>query len=155
MSFQRKTLNLARQRVRVPSASFDGYVSAFECERLFTGPSLFFRHKTLAIRRELACSVDACLKSDRFFESLYVTLASWGLHRAGPGNMKLLELPEMVCSFPFLIKLFIDLDNVSAEPLLHPLAVLSTLHCGHGLTSTLTASKNDFRASGLLWWTRA
>src|SRR5579863_1062781 len=99
MSFQQKTLSLARQRVGALSAGFDGYVSAFEAEGLFTGPSLHFHHQTLARRRDLGCSVQACLNSDSFFESLYATLASWGLHRMGQGNTKLVDLSVMVYGF--------------------------------------------------------
>ena len=99
MSFQQKTLILARQRVGELCAGFGGYISAFEAEVLFTGPSLYFHHKTLSIRRGLGCSVEACLESEGFFESLYATLTSWGLHRMGPGNTRLVDLPVMVRGF--------------------------------------------------------
>jgi hypothetical protein len=98
MSFQQKTLDLAQQRVKELSAKFEDFISAFHAENLFSGPSLYFHHKTLQMRRELG-SIEACLASDHFFESLYATLASWGLHRMGPGNAKLVELPIMISGF--------------------------------------------------------
>jgi hypothetical protein len=42
--------------------------------------------------------VDA-LNDDSFFEYLYATLASWGLHRMGPGNTKLGDLDQLKASF--------------------------------------------------------
>jgi hypothetical protein len=42
--------------------------------------------------------VDA-LGDDAFFDYLYATLASWGLHRMGPGNTKLGDIDELKASF--------------------------------------------------------
>jgi hypothetical protein len=125
MSFQQKTLNLARQRVCELCAGFNAHISAFEAENLFTGPSLYFRHKTLAIRRDLGCSADACLKSEHFFESLYATLASWGLHRMGPGKTKLVDLPVMVRGFQGQTENLKKLAQVAIQDL-SPQAVLHT-----------------------------
>ena len=99
MSFRQKTLDEARQRVGDLCHDFNKYAAAFDAEALFSGPSLYFHHKTLTIRRELGGSVDACLASDPFFDSLYATLASWGLHRMGSGNTKLVDLPDLINSF--------------------------------------------------------
>lgn len=70
MAFHDRTLALGRERVQDLCRQFDLYAEAFDAERLFTGPSLYFH------------------------------LASWGLHRMGPGNAKLADLPEMIASFP-------------------------------------------------------
>jgi len=150
MSFQQKTLDLARRRVGELSTGFAGYVSAFESESLFTGPSLYFHHKTLAIRRELACSVEACLKSDSNFESLYATLASWGLHRMGPGKTKLVEFSEMVCSFRLQAENLKDLARInihelSPEGLRHTTGLIWKLiwdlRVGVGSTKIVSGSK--------------
>src|SRR5258708_27472919 len=78
-------------------------------------PSLYFHHKTLAIRLDLGGSIDACLASDPFFESLYATLASWGLHRMGPGNTKLVDLPNMIHSFRRMTDTFRKLEELRIE----------------------------------------
>jgi hypothetical protein len=39
------------------------------------------------------------LGDDLFFDHLYATLASWGLHRMGPGNAKLGDIDELKASF--------------------------------------------------------
>jgi hypothetical protein len=79
----------AAKRVRELCENFDRYTDAFERNALFTGPSVYFHKKTLNIRREYGGSVVACIADANFTDSLYATLASWGLHRMGPGNAKL------------------------------------------------------------------
>ncbi len=58
---------------------------------LFTGPSVYFHKRTL--QRLDQVGLEAVLASDEveFFELLYATLASWGMHRMGPGGAKLVE----------------------------------------------------------------
>ena len=150
MSFQLKTLNLARQRVCELCAGFDRYISAFESETLFTGPRLYFHHKTLSIRRILGSSVEACLQSEVFFESLYATLASWGLHRMGPGNTKLVDMPVMVRGFHCQEESLKNLARVTIQDL-SPQNVLHTadqiwkliwdLPVGIGNTKLVSGSK--------------
>ena len=79
--------SFAQQQISELSAGFEDYVAAFNKNNPFSGPSLYFHHKTLQIGRNLG-AVEACLGDERFFESLYATLASWGMHRMGPGNTR-------------------------------------------------------------------
>ena len=50
----------------------------------FTGPSLYFHRRALELRR----SQDRL----RYIESIYATLASWGMHRMGPTGAKMVEM---------------------------------------------------------------
>lgn len=115
MSFRQKTLDDALQRVGDLCRGFDKYTAAFDAAALFSGPSLYFHHRTLSIRRDLGGSVDACLGSEAFFESLYATLASWGLHRMGPGNTKLVDLPVLAQSFRSLSVNLRKLEGMKIE----------------------------------------
>ena len=95
LSFRRKTLDLANDRVSDLCSRFREYVTRFDCEGLFTGPSLYFHQRTLAIRGHHLGAIDRCLQNDIFFESLYATLTAWGLHRMGTGKTKLVDLPVL------------------------------------------------------------
>ena len=89
----------AQQRVRQLCEHFERYADIFEKEVLFTGPSLYFHKKTLLIRREHGGSVAGCVADADFMDSLYATLTSWGMHRMGPGNAKLVEHSAFLESF--------------------------------------------------------
>jgi hypothetical protein len=97
-SIRQHKKDLARHRVRELAVGFEEYGAVFEAENLFTGPSLYFHHKTLAIRTELGASVERCLRDPDFLESLYATLTAWGLHRMESGNTKLAEFPLYAAS---------------------------------------------------------
>jgi hypothetical protein len=94
----RLTNELPQRRVRELCEDFELYADAFEREALFTGPSIFFHQKTIKIRREHGGSVAACVADPNFIDSLYATLASWGMHRMGPGNAKLVDHSAFVGS---------------------------------------------------------
>lgn len=61
--------------------SLDKAHSAFHKAQIFTGPSVHFHLKSLAAAHEQNC--------ERFAECVYATLASWGMHRMGPGGSKM------------------------------------------------------------------
>lgn len=77
---------------------FSRFVQGFDASRQFGGPSVFFHVKTIQALARHPTAVDA-LEDDLFFDYLYATLASWGLHRMGPGNTKLAEIDELKASF--------------------------------------------------------
>jgi hypothetical protein len=77
---------------------FSGFVRSFDASRQFVGPSVYFHAKTIQGLAGHPTAVDA-LGDDLFFDYLYATLASWGLHRMGPGNTKLVDLDELKASF--------------------------------------------------------
>jgi hypothetical protein len=54
--------------------------------------------KTIEALSRHPTAVDA-LGDDVYFDYLYATLASWGLHRMGPGNTKLRDIVELKASF--------------------------------------------------------
>ena len=88
------TLRRMQERVDRLIADFGRYVEAFDKANPFTGPSWYFHHKTLAVLRQhgTACSA---LHSDQFLDYLYATLASWGMHRMGPGGAKLADISQI------------------------------------------------------------
>ncbi len=77
---------------------FSRYVQRFNPNQQFGGPSVYFHRKTVETLSHHPTAVDA-LADDAFFEYLYATLASWGLHRMGRGKAKLGDLGELKASF--------------------------------------------------------
>jgi len=87
-----------QERVDLLIEQFDTYIMVFNQSNLFTGPSIYFHTKTLEILRRHNKLSDVLL-DDLFFDYLYATLTSWGLHRMGPGFTKLAELKDIKESF--------------------------------------------------------
>ena len=83
-----------RERANALSREFTRYLRAFDAAAKFSGPSLYFHLQTIRIRRECR-EIPDLLESELFFEYLYATLASWGMHRMGRGNTKLRDLAEI------------------------------------------------------------
>jgi hypothetical protein len=77
---------------------FSRFVRRFDANQQFGGPSVYFHVKTIEALSRHPTAVDA-LGDDVFFDHLYATLASWGLHRMGPGNAKLGDIAELKASF--------------------------------------------------------
>jgi hypothetical protein len=71
-----------QERVDLLIEHFDEYVEVFNQRNLFTGPSIHFHNKTLEIFRRHNKPSEVLL-DDLFFDYLYATLTSWGLHRRG------------------------------------------------------------------------
>ncbi|UVT18407.1 MAG: hypothetical protein H8K03_11185 [Nitrospira sp.] len=83
------------KRVNDLVREFEIYCDEFDNAGLFSGPSVYFHNKTISLLRKYQspCQV---LQDKEFYESLYATLASWGLHRMGPGKTKLVNFDQMV-----------------------------------------------------------
>lgn len=79
-------------------SDFGHFVDTFDASRQFSGPSVYFHVKTLTVLQAHNSPVDA-LNDELFFDYLYATLASWGLHRMGPGKAKLGEMADLRSSF--------------------------------------------------------
>lgn len=79
------------------SFNFKHYVHVFEEAETFSGPSLYFHHKTLKCLRSHDSTTQA-IQSEELFDWLYATLASWGMHRMGQTNTKLRDLQEIKSS---------------------------------------------------------
>jgi len=85
------------QRVRDLTTNFEEYHRAFLDSEVFSGPSAHFHLRTLS-RLRLHRSFDSLIDDDQYFELLYATLTSWGLHRMGPGNAKLTDFGKFAAS---------------------------------------------------------
>lgn len=90
------TLALMSSKTSELLASFPECVSRFDDatieEKTFGGPSLYFHFA--CISEFASASVAAKLESTKFFEYLYATLASWGMHRMGKTPTKLRNFLE-------------------------------------------------------------
>lgn len=93
-----RTSDRMERRVTDLIAGFDQYIQAFSDGNPFTGPSIYFHHKTLAILRQHSTPCSA-LHSDEFLDSLYATLAAWGMHRMGPRGAKLADIAQIKDGF--------------------------------------------------------
>jgi hypothetical protein len=91
-------LNERRPIIESLVGDFSRFVRHFDASRQFGGPSVYFHAKTIKVVAGHPTAVDA-LGDDLFFDHLYATLASWGLHRMGPGSTKLGDLDELKASF--------------------------------------------------------
>ena len=87
-----------QQRVQELCSGLKSYVARFEEEELFTGPSIYFHRRTLQrlCRQE---SPSKAVLNDDFLESLYATLASWGMHQMGPKGAKLSDWEDFKAGF--------------------------------------------------------
>jgi len=74
--------------------NFESYLIEFDRANPFTGPSIYFHLKTLERLRTIGAS--EALEDTCFFEYLYATLASWGMHRMGPQGAKLVEFTDFM-----------------------------------------------------------
>jgi len=95
---QSRTVSRMEQRCKQLVDEFGGYIRQFEIADPFTGPSLYFHLRTTGVVRRHALVRDA-LEDSEFWELLYATLASWGMHRMGRAYTKLRELSEIRASF--------------------------------------------------------
>lgn len=64
----------------------DKYHDAFYRVNNFTGPSLYFHRLALELRGNN--------DRQRYLDSIYATLASWGMHRMGPGGSKMVGMDQ-------------------------------------------------------------
>ena len=76
-------------RVGLLKEKFEEFLSFYDSQPLFGGPSLYFHVRTIARLRDHGADPTRALSDDAFLESLYATLISWGMHRMGKGGPKL------------------------------------------------------------------
>jgi len=84
-------------RVKKLCEDFSHYLNKFEEANPFTGPCVYFHKRTLTRLRELG--LPAVFDDVLFFEYLYATLVSWGLHRTGPKGPKLVDFEVFLSNF--------------------------------------------------------
>lgn len=68
---------------------FDTYADYFDKSILFTGPCQYFHIATLNRVRKVGVSQILENEDDPFYELVYATLVSWGMHRMGSGGAKM------------------------------------------------------------------
>ncbi len=88
MGRSKKTIERMDKRVDELIQSFDDYWKHYDNNPIFSGPSTYFHHRTISLLKK--DGLTNVLSNDEYFEYLYATLASWGLHRMGDTNTKLL-----------------------------------------------------------------
>jgi hypothetical protein len=128
---------------------FSRFVRRFAANQQFVGPSIYFHVKTIQALAHHSSAVDT-LGDDTFFDFLYATLASWGLHRMGPGNAKLRDLQDLKASFRAQAPEIERLQQLQIERLdaseVHDVAdatwkIMANLRVGIGETLLVTNSK--------------
>lgn len=85
------------ERTEELASDLPRWLRSFDAAAKFSGPSLYFHLRTLVCLYRHPSAVDA-LSSEKLFDWLYATLASWGMHRMGRGSTRLRELPEIKAS---------------------------------------------------------
>jgi hypothetical protein len=90
-------------------AALDEAHEAYYRAAVFAGPSLYFQLRTL----EAARAQDF----ERFVEYLYAVLASWGMHRMGPGGSKMGEFGEFHSSLKIVWPIALSLKEKTPSSL--------------------------------------
>lgn len=96
MGRQLQTLSRMNDRVNELKQNFEGFVEYFDKTPLFSGPSLYFHKKVINILSQKG--LQEAIEDNLFLEYLYATLASWGLHRMGETNTKLVDFENFKSS---------------------------------------------------------
>jgi hypothetical protein len=84
-------------------AALDNAHDAYYQATVFAGPSLYFHLRTLEAAR--------LRDFERFTEYLYAVLASWGMHRMGPGGSKMVEFGEFHSSLKIVWPIALSLQE--------------------------------------------
>ena len=143
------TIKRMNERVERLINRFDEYIEIFKEKNLFTGPSVYFHYKTLDILRKNV-DLSKVLRDDMFFDYLYATLTSWGLHRMGPGYTKLNDIEKIRTSIRMQEENILELapyriDNIKNDQVvfvaLKIWSVIENLQIGVGETKIVSGSK--------------
>jgi hypothetical protein len=130
-------------------STFDDCLARFESDAIFAGPTLYFHLRTLETLRAHVSPAQA-LDDQRWFDYLYATLASWGMHRMGPRGAKLRPMDDLRDSFqgqrPAIAEIqrlrLHELSSDEVKDVAHRLwSILSGLKVGIGQTILIANSK--------------
>lgn len=91
------TIDRMQQRVKLLCSRFTYYIDKFDELQQFSGPSKHFHFRTLN-RLNHHQKFYEVFDDILFFEYLYATLTSWGMHRMGPRGAKLVDFQTFVDS---------------------------------------------------------
>lgn len=86
-----KTVHRMENRINKLIRNFDDYLRHFENANLFTGPCQYFHIETVRRLRNLGLDHILNDRNDRFYQLVYGTLVSWGMHRMGKGGAKMID----------------------------------------------------------------
>lgn len=92
MGRNQKTKNRMKKRVEEINKNFEDYWKHYDNNSIFSGPSTYFHDKTISLLKDEG--LRNIFNNDQFFEYLYATLASWGLHRMGDTDTKLCDFEK-------------------------------------------------------------
>ena len=149
MGFRRATLQRMDKRVDELIRGFSGFVHTFNKRERFTGPTVYFHCRTLE-RLQAHGSAKEALEDDGFLESLYATLASWGMHRMGRRGARMVNFDAFKASLLSQLKRIEDLENlkltrVPAGEVLSRTRelwrIISSLRIGKGETKIVIGTK--------------
>jgi len=107
------TLLKMDNRVDGLCSGFSDYIAVFDKAHLFSGPSWYFHLRTMEHLRDTSLSSVLSNDSDPFFELLYATLTSWGMHRMGPRGAKLVEFEDFRYSIVEHRDAILSLEEIS------------------------------------------
>jgi hypothetical protein len=119
-------------------STFDAAHDAYYEAQIFGGPSLHFHLRSL----EAARAQDF----ERFSEYVYALLASWGMHRMGPGGSKMCEFDEFCSSLKIVWPIALQLQEKRPSSLVETdwdylKEVFCGIHCMASHTSLVGNSK--------------
>jgi hypothetical protein len=99
-----------QDRVQELCQNFDLYLVEFNRIDPFTGPCVYFHLRTL--ERLKAIGISQAFDDTIFFEYLYATLASWGMHHMGPKGSKLVDFTDFMITLRAQKEKILDLQEL-------------------------------------------
>jgi len=146
---RKNTAKRMNNRVKKLQGRFAFYANYLDSNNIFSGPSVYFHKKAIEFIRDNG--LEAALGDNSFFEYLYATLASWGLHRMGKTKTKLVDFEEFKGSIKRQKDQLLELkgkrisnmkNKASREEITIKLAeLINSLKVGRGETKLIYNSK--------------
>jgi hypothetical protein len=101
-------------RVEDLMQNFHYYLNHFTKNIKFSGPSIYF-HKKVIEKIRNSERYEQLLEDNPFFEYIYATLASWGMHKMGDKGAKMVEYNEFKESIRSNKRTLLDLAKFKLE----------------------------------------
>ena len=105
---------LMEMRVEDLMQNFHYYLNHFTENIKFSGPSIYF-HKKVIEKIRSSERYEQLLDDNLFFEYIYATLASWGMHKMGDKGAKMVEYNEFKESIRSSKRTLFDLAKFKLE----------------------------------------
>lgn len=87
------------------------FIQLYNNDEIFGGPSLYFHFKT--IKSSYNTNVANKLMNEKILEYAYATLGTWGLHRMGKTETKLMNYDKIKCQLEMHRDNIVDLENLN------------------------------------------